>query len=116
TALLLTAGSSLSLRPGAGHSLQLGVGADRYRMRYAIASTAFETVLLDNRYRTTVLSAFADEQWTPTRRIVLRPGLRVEHVPEARFIGVSPRVAAKLFLTPNTAVTGSAGRYYQPIH
>ncbi|MBI4501007.1 MAG: TonB-dependent receptor [Gemmatimonadetes bacterium] len=116
TALLFNAGSSLSLSPGNGHALQVGVAGERYRMHEQIATAAFDQVLLDNRYRTTVWSAFLDEQWSVSRRFLLRPGMRLEHVPQARFVGFSPRVAAKLFLSRDAAVTASAGRYYQPVH
>jgi hypothetical protein len=116
TAQLLTAGTTLSIHPATAHALQVGLGVERYRMVYDGVSPAFETVLLANRYRTTVLSGFIDEHWSLSRRLLLRPGVRVEMVPEAGVTGFSPRVAAKFFLTANTAVTGSAGRYYQAIH
>ena len=116
TAYLLTGGTALALHPAPGHSLEVGIRAERYRMWYDLVSPAFETTLLDNRYRTTVLSAFADEQWSVSRRFLVRPGIRLERVPEAHFTGLSPRVAAKFFITPDAALTASVGRYYQAIH
>ncbi len=110
--------ASLALEPalGPGHRLSLGIGTERFRMTYDIGSPALDATLLSSRYRPAVWSAYADEQWTPIRRLQLRPGLRVEHVPEAGFTGLSPRLAYKLFLNDDLALTGSAGRYYQPVH
>jgi hypothetical protein len=113
---LLTAGATLETRPHANHALRVGTGIERYTVRYRIESPVLQTTFLDAGYAPIVLSAFADEQWSPTTRLMLRPGLRLEHVTGAGFTGLSPRVAFKAFLTDALAVTGSAGRYYQPIH
>jgi len=109
---------SLALEPALGprHVLRLGVGTERFRMTYDIGSPALNATLLASRYQPTVWSAYADEQWTPIRRLQLRPGLRLEHVPAAGFTGLSPRLAYKLFLNADLALIGSAGRYYQAVH
>jgi hypothetical protein len=108
----------VALEPGLGshHVLRLGVGVEHYAMHYAVSSPTLNTTFFTARYVPTVWSAYLDEQWTPTRRLRLRPGLRVEHIPEASFTGLSPRIAYKVFLARDLALTGSAGRYYQPIH
>ncbi|MBI3982125.1 MAG: TonB-dependent receptor [Gemmatimonadetes bacterium] len=100
---------------GGRHTLRGGMGVESYRMAYDISSPTLGTTFLSTRYQTTVWSAFVDHQWSPGP-LRLRPGLRMEHVPEAGFTGLSPRAALKLFLNPSLAVTGSAGRYFQAIH
>jgi hypothetical protein len=116
TARLVTAGTALDIRLAATHAIRIGAGLERYGMDNDIRSPAFGTVLMSADYAPTVWSLFADEQWSPFEAVVLRPGVRLEHVPESGFTGLSPRVAAKVFLNRNVAVTASAGRYYQPIH
>jgi hypothetical protein len=108
----------LAFEPGLGprHVTRLGAGVEHYAMHYAVSSPTLNTTFFTARYVPTVWSSYVDEQWTPARRLRLRPGLRVEHIPEAGFTGLSPRIAYKVFLTPDFALTGSAGRYYQPIH
>lgn len=108
----------VAFEPGLGprHLMRLGAGVEHYAMHYAVSSPTLNTTFFTARYVPTVWSAYLDEQWTPARWLRLRPGLRVEHIPEAGFTGISPRVAYKLFLTRDFALTGSAGRYYQPIH
>lgn len=115
-ALLLTGASALSFRPWTGHHVEVGGSVERYQMRLDLFSPALDASLMHSRYRTAVISGFVDEQWSPSRRVLLRPGVRVEHVPQAGFTGFSPRVAAKFFLTKDMAITGSAGRYFQPVH
>ena len=109
---------SVALEPHLGdrHAARFGVGVEHYTMRYGVSSPALNTTVLSARYAPTVWSAYVDEQWTPAEWLKLRPGLRVEHVPGAKFTGLSPRIAYKAFLTPDLALTGSAGRYFQPVH
>jgi hypothetical protein len=72
--------------------------------------------LFNKDYHPTILSLYADDEWTPSSRLKIRPGVRVEHVPVAGFTGVAPRASFKLFLTRDKAVVGSIGRYHQAIH
>lgn len=113
---LWTASLALEPRLGEQHVARFGVGVERYTMRYDVSSPALNTTVLSARYAPIVWSAYADEQWTPTPWLKLRPGLRLEHVPGASFTGWSPRIAYKVFLTRDLALTGSAGRYFQPVH
>jgi hypothetical protein len=114
---LLTANVELWLSPGATHDVRLGGGVEDYRMLYNFRSDALSTVYLDQTYQPRVWSAFIDDQWRPTDRLLLRPGIRVEAVQGgADVTTVAPRLAVKAFLTDDFALTGSVGRYYQPIH
>jgi hypothetical protein len=114
---LLTANVQLWLSEGATHDVRIGGGVDDYRMLYNFRSDALSTVYLDQTYQPRVWSAFVDDQWRPSDWLLIRPGVRVEAVQGgADVTTVAPRLAAKAFLTRDFALTGSVGRYYQPIH
>ena len=114
---LLSANVEVWLSPGATHDVRLGGGVEDYRMLYDFRSEALSTVYLDQTYQPRVWSAFIDDQWRPNDRLLFRPGIRVESVQGgADVTTVAPRLAAKVFLTDDFALTGSVGRYYQPIH
>jgi len=116
-ARLLTVKGAVSLSPGRSHDVRVGGGIEEYRFRYDAGSAALSTSFLDLKYRPRVLSAFIDDQWRPQRWLMIRPGLRMEAVGGgADVVTYSPRVALKALVTENFALTGSAGRYYQPIH
>jgi hypothetical protein len=58
-----------------------------------------------------------DDQWRPSDWLLLGAGVRVEAVRGgADVTTVAPRLSAKVFLSDVFALTGSLGRYYQPIH
>lgn len=115
-ALLRTAALAVTPPTWSDNALELGGSVESYAMDYAVGSPALQTTLLDAHYRPTDWAAYFDDQWSPTSWLRLRPGLRVEHVPAAHFTGFAPRVAYKVFLSKNLALTGSAGRYFQAIH
>ena len=116
-ARLRTAKAALSLSPGRSHDVRVGGGVEDYRMRYDAGSEALSSSFLDLRYRPRVWSAFIDDQWRPADWLMIRPGVRMEAVGGgADVVTYSPRVAMKAFVTEDFALTGSAGRYYQPIH
>ena len=60
-------------------------------------------------------SLFADDTWRAGRWMI-RPGVRAERVGSAGWHGVSPRVAAKFFLSPTYALSAAAGRHAQWLH
>ena len=116
-ARLLTGKAALSLSPGRSHDVRVGGGIEDYRMRYDARSEALSASFLDLRYRPRVWSAFIDDQWRPNAWLMIRPGLRMEAVGGgADIVTYSPRVAIKAFVAEDFALTGSTGRYYQPIH
>ena len=116
-ARLLNARATVSLSPGRAHDVRVGGGVEGYRMRYDAGSEALSASFLDLRYRPRVWSAFVDDQWRPNDWLMIRPGVRVEAVRGgADVVTYSPRMAVKALLTDDFALTGSAGRYYQPIH
>jgi hypothetical protein len=68
------------------------------------------------RQRERAAALFVDDVWSPGDRLVVRPGLRLERVPGARWTGLSPRLSAKYFVTRDLAVTAAGGRYAQWMH
>lgn len=114
---LWSGGAALTLSPGRQHEVRVGGGFEAYEMLYNVSSPALDATFLDQQYRPRIASAFIDDLWRPNDRLMFRPGVRVEHVAGgAGRTTVSPRISAKAFLRPDFALTGSAGRYYQPIH
>ena len=123
-ARLWSASSTLSVGLGT-HAAKLGVEIERYDLRYSITNSAITNALaaraglspafFDTRYRPDVLAAFVDDQWRPAHGVLIRAGVRAEHVTGAALTDVAPRAAFKVFLSPNQAITGSIGRYYQVV-
>ena len=58
-------------------------------------------------------AVFAEDTWKPNDRWMLRAGIRGEFVSGANWLGISPRVSAKYFVTPTLAITAAGGRFAQ---
>ncbi|MGD2135393.1 MAG: TonB-dependent receptor [Gemmatimonadales bacterium] len=133
--------SGLAVRLTDQNDVRLGLGLETHRIAYTLANAgintdvpdnitvedreipydfrnaAFNAQTLDLEYRPRVWFAYLDDQWRPVAGVLLRPGVRVEHVSGgADFTGVSPRIGAKVFVTGDLALTASLGRYYQALH
>ena len=65
------------------------------------------------RQRPATGALFAEDLWKPNDRWLVRGGLRGEYVSGANWLGVSPRVSVKYFVTPQLAITAGGGRYAQ---
>ncbi|MDJ0766968.1 MAG: TonB-dependent receptor, partial [Myxococcota bacterium] len=112
-----TARTTLLLSQGRTHDIRLGGSVERYEMNYDMRSLALETNAYTLEYRPTVWSAFIDDQWSPFKQLLLRPGARLIHVTGgAEYTAVEPRFGFKAFLTSDLALTGSAGRFHQAVH
>jgi hypothetical protein len=109
------------------HTLNAGYEAARYqtsyRERLRIASgidddfdfpdplsTDGDTTM---RQRPTTGALFAEDLWKPNDKWLLRGGLRGEYVSGANWLGISPRLSVKYFVSPTLAVTAAGGRYTQ---
>lgn len=57
-----------------------------------------------------------DDVWRVNRRLLLRLGLRGERVGGAGWQRLSPRVMARYFISPDFALTATAGRFAQWTH
>lgn len=106
----------LHLTPGSSHDVRVGGGVEDYDIRYLFESAVFGATFLEQSYGPRIWSAFIDDEWEPNDWLKLRPGLRLESIEGADFTSLAPRIAVKAFLTPEFALTGSAGRYYQGLH
>ena len=125
-ATLWSASSTLSLEPHGHQHVKLGVNVEHYDLRYSITDPTIPNQLgvsgnlppafFDSRYRPMVFAAFVDDQWRPSGTLLLRAGVRAERVQGPDVSEVAPRAAFKVFLSPNQAITGSVGRYYQVVH
>jgi hypothetical protein len=116
SAILYTVQTMLAPNPDGVHDLRIGAALDVYRMNSEVDAGVIGDTLFRARYRPTVLAAYLDDQWHATDRLILRPGLRAEYVSGAGKAVLSPRLTAKLFVTPTTAFTASAARYHQVVH
>ena len=123
---LLSGSSDLSTTVLRNHRLHVGASVERYDMVYDVQEATFEfgsepgnlggLIPVFNRdYRPVVLALYADDDWDVSPRLKLRPGVRLEHIPGANFTGVAPRISVKWFLSPDRAIMGSLGRYYQAV-
>lgn len=56
---------------------------------------------------------FVDDLWKPTASLIIDAGLRFDAVSTNGWKGLSPRLSAKYFLTPDIAVTAAVGQYAQ---
>lgn len=61
-------------------------------------------------------SLYVDDVWRIGRRLMLRPGVRAERVSGAEGARISPRVMARYFISPDFALSVSAGQFAQWTH
>ena len=116
-ARVVTARASASWSSGPRQYVRVGGGVDGFSMEYRQGSEALETTDFDLRYGPRVWSAYVDAQLSPFSWLMLRPGVRMEHVGGgADRTTWAPRAAVKAFVTEDLALTGSAGRFYQAVH
>ena len=65
------------------------------------------------RQRPVTAGLFAEDLWKPNEKWLVRGGVRGEYVSGANWLGVSPRLSVKYFISPTLAVTAAGGRYTQ---
>jgi hypothetical protein len=104
---------------GAGYELARHRTAYRERLSFGAGDdvTLTDPFVTDGdtlmRQSSGVAALFLDDAWTPHARVSVRAGVRIERVPSARWIGVSPRVSARLSLSPAFALSAAVGRHAQ---
>jgi hypothetical protein len=62
------------------------------------------------------MSLYFEDLWQFSDKLLLRHGLRGEHVTGTSWYGISPRLSAKYFLTKDLAVSLAGGQYSQWLH
>jgi hypothetical protein len=109
------------------HTLGAGYEASTYRTSYREQLTvtrgdddevSFPDPLATDgdttmRQRPAMGAVFAEDVWKPSDRWLVRGGLRGEYIAGARWLGISPRVSVKYFVSPQLAITAAGGRYTQ---
>ena len=65
------------------------------------------------RQRPVTGALFAEDSWKPNEKWLVRGGLRGEYVSGANWLGASPRLSVKYFVSPTLAITAAGGRYTQ---
>ena len=99
-----------------GHERRLGYELSTYDILYDVGSAATGTQLFELRQKPTAQAAYYQETWRPTHRLMAEAGVRAEHLGGRNWSGLSPRVSAKWFFTPDFAVSVAAGQYAQWLH
>ena len=116
-------GGTITRRHGDAATVSVGYEVSRYRTRYREYIAAEYADDFDDagesdvtiRQSATAAALFAEGQWR-RERLLVRPGLRLEGATGAGWMGVSPRLSAKLFVTDNLALTAGASRHTQLLH
>jgi len=124
-AVLWSGETALAFAAPGHESVKLGLNVEHYDLRYAITNPAISSALgirgtvppafFNTVYRPAVFAAFVDDQWQPVHALLVRAGVRAERVTGANETDIGPRAAIKLFLSPDQAITASAGRYHQVV-
>lgn len=100
----------------AKHDRTIGYDAALYKIRYLASSEHAGTDLYNLRQSPTSMSLYFDDIWRVAPSFLLELGGRVETLTDQSWVGTSPRVSAKYFLTRDWAVTGAVGRFTQWTH
>jgi hypothetical protein len=99
-----------------GRQRRLGYELSSYAIEYDVASAATRTQLFALRQKPKAGALYYTESWRPAARLVAEAGLRAEHVSGRGWSGLSPRLSAKWFVTPDLAVSAAVGQYAQWLH
>jgi hypothetical protein len=100
----------------AARERRVGYELSLYDIDYDVGSASTGTQLFALHQRPTAAAVYYQESWRPTRRLLAEAGLRAEHVGGRGWSGLSPRLSAKWFFTPDFAVSAAAGQYAQWLH
>jgi hypothetical protein len=100
----------------ASHERSFGYDVASYRIAYDARSTQADDQLFALRQAPTSGSVYVDDLWRASPRWLVEGGLRAETLTGAHWLGVSPRVSAKYFLSSDLAFTAAAGRFTQWTH
>ena len=111
----VTAAGSLELHRGA-HLPSVGYSLSRDNLVYVAGSETASLELINERQRPASATGYVNDVWHASDRLMLEGGLRYEWLERSRWHSVSPRLAMKLFVTKDAAVTAAIGRYTQWLH
>lgn len=100
---------SLSL-PG-GHSLEFGGGVIFDQIRFT--EDTFSVSMTDNLANASILQGHATDVISIGKRLVLRPGIRVNYPLDLSRLYLQPRLSLTIYAGDNFRINSSAGRYNQ---
>ena len=106
---------SLELRRNR-HMPSIGYELAKDDMIYTAGSQDAAVELLHDEQHPSSISAFANDVWSPHKRVIIEGGLRYERLSGSDWQAISPRLSAKYFVTPDFAISGAVGRYSQWLH
>jgi hypothetical protein len=98
---------------GKRHTRSFGWEVARQKLRY---ESNFEVPIFPSdteSYNVASVSAHFNDLWRPNDRWVVDAGARVDALHGNGWVGFSPSLTAKYFLTPDLAITGGIGQYAQ---
>ena len=98
------------------HTITTGYEISKHAVDYHVLSPATGVRLLDLEQRPTASSVYAEDLWQFSDKLLLRNGVRLEHVGGTKWYGISPRASVKYFLSKNLAVSVAGGQYAQWMH
>ena len=98
------------------HERRVGYEASGYAIHYDVNSSTTQTQIFQLQQHPTASALYYQENWKPTRRLILNAGLRLEHLTGRDWTGLSPRASLKYFITPDLAMTAAVGEYAQWLH
>lgn len=103
---------------GGAHDRTLGYDAATYTIDYGASSAQTETNLFALHQRPISGALFIDDLWRPAKSWLVETGLRGETYggDGLAWVGLSPRVSAKFFATPELAFTAAVGKFTQGMH
>ena len=109
------ASGSITL-PRGRHVPILGYEASLHDLNYQVVSEEANVELFALDQNPTALSLFAEDRWSPRDDLRIRLGARAERVGGRGWVGISPRVAATWFATPEMSISLAGGQYRQWLH
>ncbi len=98
------------------HQLAVGYEYARHLVRFRDVAPKLTATLQSFFQSSFSTAAFLEDNWRVSEQLILRPGIRVEGVSIAKWVGVSPRISLKYFVRPDFALTGAAARHAQWMH
>jgi len=98
------------------HRVSVGYEYARHYIRFRDLAPKLTATLQSIYQSQFAVAGFLEDNWRVNEKLILRPGLRFEGVSVARWVGFSPRISMKYFVTPDLAVTGAATRHAQWMH
>ncbi len=100
---------------GSRHAPSVGYEVVQHQVRYTLDSDQITARLFSLSQSPVAGALYAEDIWK-VGPLIVRPGVRLEHVSDVEWSGVSPRLALKYFITPDMAISVAGGQYAQWMH